>query len=225
MKTYKELINQGYVLCTVTAIKDIGNELILSLNGAGFEVSYKKDYFCYVQTLGSKLIKKIPVTNLSSHVSLIVNDQSWIQIYHQFFPENYGHQEVSKYKRKCFKANEFDKYLNENVVSDFNKFEKLYHFSTTSKRQVILKNGLAPSTHSGSVIKYENRLHLFAGLNHLYQIKDLVGTYDELDLWEIDTTKLNLSLQIDNNAEIENCFYTKCMISPNHIKIKATFSL
>ena len=112
----------------------------------------------------------------------------------------------------------------ENIQKKWNKntsvFPKLYHLANSNLRDNILENGLVPASKNGPVIIYQNRIFLLTNDKNLYEIQEMTGKHScYMDLWEIDNSKLNLNIFLDEFAKDIRCCYITERISPEYLKL------
>ena len=99
-------------------------------------------------------------------------------------------------------------------------FPKLYHLSNVNLRDSILQKGLIPASKNGSVISYENRIFLLTNDEKLHEIQEMTGKHScYMDLWEIDNSKINLQLFLDEFAKNPRCCYTHQAIPSKYLTL------
>jgi len=102
--------------------------------------------------------------------------------------------------------------------------EKLYHLSPSTYYDKIMKNGIEPKSHN-RITKYAPRIYLFYFIEDKDNLITRLENNDTLkygkkrnyNLYEIDTTKMNIIVHSDPNFE-RGC-YTYDNIHPEYIKL------
>lgn len=103
------------------------------------------------------------------------------------------------------------------------KFAKFFHLAKTSARNEILQKGIVPHSLRGPVIFYENRVFLLTDKSKLYEIQEMTGKHTcQMDLWEIDNSKLNLKPHLDEFAKNSRCCYVNEKIPKESIRLVKT---
>ncbi len=97
----------------------------------------------------------------------------------------------------------------------------LFHLTHQNKRDSIQRNGLLPQ--SNERFGYENKIFLFSNKQDLNEIIPMICGV-RFDLWQIDNSKLNMELTIDEFAKLPGCFFTTEKIPAKYLTLIKSWS-